>query len=623
MLAAAASAVRLYPPTSELPRTAIERFAEATWAVTAAGPLRFLVDPTGFRYGEDDLAAGSQHVLSLAETLHALQVGQLVIAPALTTSEVATFLGVVGTDPHEIAARGGVRACLVAAGVGHIAVIEVSLRPSTEQGIMGLDLTLAPLEEIGAAVVDVADAWRRTAMAGTGTDDMRAAIDRLEPATRELAARRVAQALLRMPEASRRDVLASALRPDANGSRMDGMLAVVAQMNPSALARLLTLVASDVGLRGLDLARSLELPPEVARELRMLLAPSARSEEASGVPVDPEVDSTAEEMADFEEGDEPAIAAAIAAATPALAAGKALATTLAILGASPTVESVAAVGEALPLALRTGALEQAAQALHLLANAAGEPALVEAAAAARRAVSDPESIRAACRAVRPETDPAALAAVLQAAGGAGAEELFARAAEARPEVRPVLVRAAALAGETVIPAAGRLLRAGESSVAIATVRTLSAIGDKRSLPVLTQALEHLDVAVRRATVTALAEFGTPEAAAVLGKALWHWDPETRRYAAQEIGRANVVDALPSLTRIMEEIYLFDRNHDLKKEVLRSLESLDSPAALPALERVASRRFIAVGRKSRELQFLARQAVERLRQARKREVGDAT
>ena len=615
LLAAAAASVRLYPPTNDIRRHALERFAASAERVTMSTPLRLIIDPDRIRYGEDDLASGHTQVSALAEALHALQVGQLIIAPGFTVAEIERFLGVLGSDPKEITSRGGVRSALVAAGVGHIAVIEVSLRASTEEGLLGLDLTLAPLDQIADAALAATQTWKVSAVVGNGIDEVSSAIDQLEPATRELAAARVAQALMRLPEAARREVLASALRPDATGSRMEGMLSVVAQMNPAALARLLSLVASDLGLRGLDLARSLELPPEIARELQMLLSPTPQTLELTEMPQDAMVEQTAEEMTDFEEDSEPNIQRMLASATPASAAGKALDTTLAILSTSATQEAIAAVGDALPVALRNGAIAPVAVALSQLDVHAGDPGLSESVAAARRTLADRDVVANACRNLPAGTQPAALAAVITAAGAPGAEGLL-RAYVGAHDGRAVLLqRAAGLACDSIVPAAGRQLRTADTPVASAAVRLLAGVGDKRALPVLAQALDHVDIAVRRASIAALAELGGNEAAGVLGKALAHWDPETRRFVAREIGRARVTEALPALTRIMDEIYLFDRNqnHDLKKEIIRALESIKTQAAVTTLEKVAARRFPA-GRKGRELQFLARSAVQRVRQA---------
>ena len=59
-----------------------------------------------------------------------------------------------------------------------------------------------------------------------------------------------------------------------------------------------------------------------------------------------------------------------------------------------------------------------------------------------------------------------------------------------------------------------------------------------------------------------------------------------------------------LLRILEDINVFERNHELKKEVIKSLESLGSPEAIPVLRRWANRKFV-FGRKNKELRFLQR------------------
>ena len=129
LLATAAGAARLYPPASTLPAEAIARFTERTnEAMSTAGPMRYLIDPHSFRIGDAELAPGNSQVVTLAESLHALQVGQLVIVPGVTPEESAAFAAMTNADPAKIRALGGPRAALAAAGVTHIAVIEVSLR---------------------------------------------------------------------------------------------------------------------------------------------------------------------------------------------------------------------------------------------------------------------------------------------------------------------------------------------------------------------------------------------------------------------------------------------------------------------------------------------------------------
>jgi hypothetical protein len=72
-----------------------------------------------------------------------------------------------------------------------------------------------------------------------------------------------------------------------------------------------------------------------------------------------------------------------------------------------------------------------------------------------------------------------------------------------------------------------------------------------------------------------------------------------------------VEAVPALLRIIAVVNLFERNYELKKEVLKSLESLSDPRAIPVLERLAGRS-VVIGKKNRELRYLARRILEALR-----------
>jgi HEAT repeat protein len=127
---------------------------------------------------------------------------------------------------------------------------------------------------------------------------------------------------------------------------------------------------------------------------------------------------------------------------------------------------------------------------------------------------------------------------------------------------------------------------------------------------VTLALEHLDIEVRRRAVTTLADMNGPDSRRALAKSLGHWDPETRRWAIREVGRVQATEAIPSLVRILGDINVLERNHELKKEVIKCLEAIGSRDAVPVLDRCSRRRFV-FGRKNKELRFLARRAVERL------------
>ena len=609
VLAGAVNAVRLYPPSSELPGQALDRLLEHASRATAGGAtVRFLVDPEGFRQGDARIAEGHTQSTALAENLHAMQVGQLIIAPGVSREEAEAFVTLIAGDPRAIRQQGGPRSLLTAAGVSHIAVLEVTLRASSEEGLPGLDLANAPLDDIARETLAAARRWTAGAEQGAPADDEAArAIDSLEQATRDLAASRVAQALMRLDDAERIEVLAATLRPGHGGVQMTGMLDIVARMNPSALARLLKLAAAATGGTPELLASRLELPPEILRELILLLSPPPRTEAECGVPQTIEPERMAEEAS--APGGEGHVARLLADA-PATRAGRALNATIALLKDREDAESVKAVGEALAPAARAGALTSVREALRLLDEAGAEPGLSAATVAARASLSDPELLATICGAVRNDADAAIAGEILAAAGSTGADVLLSHVAHASPQSRSLFRPVVRGMSEQVLAIAGRRLRSDDAVTAVGILSVLPDLGDRQAVPVITSALEHLDITVRRTAVSTLADVPSTEARRALARALGHWDPETRRWAIREVGRAGAIEALPSLVRILEDINVFERNHELKKEVIKCLESLGSRDALPILRRWARRRFI-LGQKNKELRFLAQRAVDRL------------
>ncbi|MBE0416156.1 MAG: HEAT repeat domain-containing protein [Coriobacteriia bacterium] len=608
LLASAVNAARLYPPSSDLPQQALDRLVTRTNEVTGElGTVRLLVDPHAFRMGETQLSTSHSQTVGLAESLHAMQVGQLVIAPGLQSAEAAAFLSVAGRDPREVRAAGGPRSALTAAGASTIAVIEVSLRSSTEAGLLGVDLINAPLEEVAQETLAATARWYAAAGTEGAFDEAARAIGQLEQATRDLASSRIADAMMRLSEDERVRILLSAMTADAAKRPMRGMLDVIARMSPATIARLLRMASTQCGVKPEMLAMPLELPPEAARELAAFLAPSPRTEAECGVPADPAVERMAVEAlapggeADLEQ---------LKNEAGQTRAGKALVTTIAVVRNHADADSIRALGEALAPAAQSGALSTVREALRTIDALAANPVLAGEAEMARTALADPEVLAEVCRRVSTDADAAIAGELLSSTGRTGANVLlshYARAGSAsRSLLRPVLRGMS----EQVVSVASRRLRSDDSATAIGILSALPDLGEQQVLLVVTAALEHLDVEVRHRAVTTLADINGPESRRALAKALGHWDPETRRWAIREVGRVQATEAIPSLVRILEDINVLERNHELKKEVIKCLESVGSRDAVPVLDRWSKRRFL-IGRKNKELRFLARRAVERL------------
>jgi hypothetical protein len=612
LAAAAVSSARLYPPASALPLESIERFTDRVNQLASTGPIRFVIEPHGVRLGDVVLADGQSQVVALAETLHALQVGQMVFVPGITQPETTAFVELCLRDPAQVRSSGGARAALVAAGASHIAVIEVTLRASEEGGLAGVDLTSAPLDEIAEKIARAAEDRARSAAEGPAADEVAEAVARLEEATRELAIERVAAAMLRLDEATRTRVLNMSLSSDTQGRRMEGMLGVIARMKPAALARLLKISAAQSDTDPRRIAQALTLPPETASALRMMLTPTPSIEPEAEISTTDQAEKVAEIIAT--ETDTADIERQLAIASPSLSAGRALATATAVSRVRLDEETVQAIGEVLPQAARDGAFPTIREALRRLDEIAAEPSLSDSVAGARLTLSDPAVLKDVCRSPQTDADAAIAGEILHAAGAAGSEALldsYVRAGEPRRSLLKPVLRGMS---EGVLGVARQRMRDGDPALVVAIVRVLPVLGDARAVPLIAEMINHLDEQVRFAAISALVAMATSDAQSALVRSINHREPETQRYVVREIGKARVTSAVPVLSRALEDINIFQRTYETRKDIIAALELIGTPEAEKALRRFAQRS-IGVGRKTRELRHRAISAAESLAQTR--------
>lgn len=614
-LAAAAAAVRLYPPTSDIPAQTVDRFVRLSEAVAnaARGPVRFSVEPKAFKLGDQVLAEGQAQVTGLAEMLYAHQVGQLIVAPGLTVDEANAFLRCAGSDAAAVREEGGLRTVIVQAGVSHLAVIEVTLRASTDKGLLGLDLTSAPLDVIGPAVLRSAATWARSAAAGEGRDEISEIIDGLESAARELAAERVAAALLQLDEATRAAVLAAAIRPDAGGRPMEGALSVIANMRPATLARLMTLAAARTGGDAGSIMAKLELGPEAMRALQLLLRPSPRTEAESGVPPVVDASAIAGDAVEETDDDEAALQAALDTRDPGSQATRALATTMCILDRAATPESVDAVGDAMPRAMAAASFPLVRTALAQLDELGERPELQDAVARARRALNQPEALMEGMLSLSEASQARDAAAVVSATGVSGAEAAVEAWLLSTETKRALVEEIGRAIPEPFIAAIGRRIRAGDPAEVRDLAGVLGRLGDRRAVSVLSLALDHEAREVRTAAIAALGNVDTDESWAAIVSALTHPDEPTAQTALESIRRAGRRRAVPAMLAVLQLGTSGTRNHELKREIIEDVRAMGATEAIPVLKRIASRR-LTFRRKPRELRDAARRALADLQAA---------
>jgi hypothetical protein len=260
--------------------------------------------------------------------------------------------------------------------------------------------------------------------------------------------------------------------------------------------------------------------------------------------------------------------------------------------------------------VRDGAFSTVREALRRLDELTAQPSLLAAIGAAKSTLSDRQVLTDMCAAIDTEGDAAIAGEILAAAGSVGAEVVLDAYTGGPEKTRNLLHPVLRAMSEPVLGVARARLRNEEPGKAIAIVRTLSVMGDRRVVAVMGQALSHLNESVRFAAISALAETPEPEAANALIRALGHSEPETQRFAVREIGRVKAAPAIHQLTRALEDLNVLQRTHETKKEVIRALERIGTPEAARALHRTADRSFVW-GRKSRELRAQARAALDHI------------
>ncbi|GAB4277451.1 MAG: hypothetical protein Kow0056_08920 [Coriobacteriia bacterium] len=610
-LAGAFNAVRLYPPTSDLPQKAIERFVSAAESATGdKGFLRVVVEPSHFRWGDVSIGQGNPQMETLAQALYSHQVGQLVIGPGLSGEEADAFIKAVMRDKAQVKDEGGLSKVLVGLGVSNIAVVEMSVRVSQEEGLRGIDLLSAPLDEIGNEVAAAAERWAAKAPSGEAVDEATEAVADLAMATRDIAASRIADALLRLDEATRTRVLANARTRDPGGRPMQGLLSIIGKMSPAALSRLLVLTAQQTGEDPKSILPELDLPPETMRLLQMMLSPSPQPESARGVPPEADHLGMAQELAKVEPEAEAELEHLIATARPSLAAGRALATACFVALSHPDKDSVEALAEAMERALKSGALGQVADAVDVMDELATQRGLEAEVAAARARIADPELISNLVDAWDDSVPPEALMKVVSVAGDAGFEALVTRWILADQSTRDSLESMFPTMADRLLQAAGRITRSRDPRLSVGAVSLMATLGDSRAVPALEQMLQQDDPRLRASAVEALARIGGPASARALSKALEHSDEDTRVAAAQAIGRHRLTEALPGLLKAVENYHLVERDATFKTEVIRSIVALQAREAVPALKRVVTRGW-AFGHGNKVVRDVARQAISTL------------
>jgi hypothetical protein len=125
-LATAAKTLRLYPPSSPIPRQTADAAVDALTGFFAGEPVLVLtIAREGFSYaGVQVNAPGSAE---LADMLMGHGIAEVSITPGADTHDLIAFLSTILKDPENVRAEGGLGAALATAGVEAVRVSDVAL----------------------------------------------------------------------------------------------------------------------------------------------------------------------------------------------------------------------------------------------------------------------------------------------------------------------------------------------------------------------------------------------------------------------------------------------------------------------------------------------------------------
>jgi len=165
-VASAGKALKLYPPTSPIPRETIEiAISELAVFLDVSPLLSLCVAREGIQWSGAPVGGGTPGVADLAGELREHGLAEVDFLPGCSVDDLVGFLGVIGREPGDVRRGGGASAILVADGIEGIRVTDVHLTvieevlPAADEDI---ELFLRSL----ATDADKLAAWLAAASAG-------------------------------------------------------------------------------------------------------------------------------------------------------------------------------------------------------------------------------------------------------------------------------------------------------------------------------------------------------------------------------------------------------------------------------------------------------------------------
>jgi HEAT repeat protein len=133
----AARTVSLYPPEHPAIGEAMERLVRAAASATAPGPLAIMVLPDNLLVGGQATARPDAAIGELAALLHEHMVAEVTIQSSVEMAAWRTLLALLGSNPEDVRARGGLARALTTAGGIGIEITELDYSDLIRDGVSG------------------------------------------------------------------------------------------------------------------------------------------------------------------------------------------------------------------------------------------------------------------------------------------------------------------------------------------------------------------------------------------------------------------------------------------------------------------------------------------------------
>lgn len=635
-IATASKTLKLYPPTSPIPRQAVDSAAAAVASYLQLSPvLSLAVARDGFTWHGEHLGTGVPGVSDLADSLREHGVAELDVLPGADSDELLRFLTQVARPVEEIRDQGGMGAALASTGVDCIRTTDVRLTVLEETAAMPEDADIDEFLRQLTTDPDRLAAWMAAASAG----DPSAFAEGLEGLASAAGAgglARLTETMARafmMQESDARDaVLGLSLDPGTVRDLTQGMFSHLGSSDIAA-----SVCEGLFGKNMLSLSNALTQLPlqervnQVYNEVQRMLAGGEHSDkeadflahmmeirtrtepEKSLVESEPtflrvaEVATLAqEEIAQMRSDTERSRASAHAAGVT---------TMLTLLDQQDDFElyarSVDSLAAMVPKMIETGELDLAQRVLkELIARQSRAvqpwPELTERLREAVTRAVDHRSMAALMAAVLadPTTiDPAR--EIVHIAGEAAGPSLIKEAIAAKDDG---IDAAEKILGRRVLDLLANAAPNAQWFQVGPVVRRLAREGDPRSVQAVEGVIRRPDEQSRREAAAALATVGGPAASRLLGQLVRDPSIEVQIVAIKAVGQSGAPGSADVLAKRLDELDVDGKDFALARETIGALARCTDPAAAGVLDRLAARKAIIKRGHFAEIQDLARQAL---------------